>query len=99
MFAFPLPPLVTYIFCRRNEYYSERLLSGSFDFAFFCKIFSFGKDVFLQSHNFMLSLNGVIEFAFKLFVFFFYFGITMTLVFNAFVKQEILRLIRSKTIW
>ena len=44
-------------------------------------------------------LNGVIEFAFKLFAFFFYFGITMTLVFNAFVKQEMLRLIRSKSIW
>jgi len=41
-----LSPLVTYIFCRRNGYYPKRLLGGSFDFAFFRKIFSFGKDIF-----------------------------------------------------
>jgi len=41
-----LSPLVTYFFCKRNGYYPERLLGGSFDFAFFHKIFSFGKDVF-----------------------------------------------------
>jgi O-antigen/teichoic acid export membrane protein len=41
-----LSPVATYIFCKRNGYYPERLLSGSFNFAFFHKIFSFGKDVF-----------------------------------------------------